>query len=750
MHKDTPAPDDTRLVAKLYRLAAAIAVIIALVPPLGYFWMSYQFQGNETLIEAKLHAAFVTQVIRASPEGWQSEAQDLIEQELTPTGLPELRAIAGPHGNLIAQTRSNLAWPVLVRSIELTGSGGSVVGYVNISRSLAPILHKTGLVALAGISLGFVIFMILYTLPLRALNRTLAALHAEKQVAQENGERLQVVIDNADEGIITLDQAGLVESFNAAAEHIFGYAATEIIGRSAETFMPSEQTSAVGESRPRYLLVGHCEAAGRHKQGKEFPIEIAVSEALMKGVPQFVCIVRDIMERKLAQEKLHLMANYDTLTGLPNRNMFKDRLPQALHRASRNNTLVALMFLDLDRFKTINDTLGHGAGDLLLQHVATLLQTTLRKSDSILRNGAENDEHALGEGHTVSRLGGDEFTIILEGIANVDCVALVAQKIIAAFGQPVYLGGHEIYASTSIGIAIYPFDDTNQENLIKDADTAMYRSKELGRNTFQFYTKDLNTQVSNRLTLETDLRRAIEREEFLLHYQPKVDLASGETIGVEALLRWHPPEKGMVSPGDFIPFMEETGLIIPVGEWVIRTACAQNMAWQKNGNKPLLMAVNLSARQFMQKNLAGSIVGILQETGMEARFLELELTESILMQHTDYNIATLAELVAMGIQISIDDFGTGFSSLSYLKRFAVHTLKIDRSFVNDLATGQDDAAIVSAIIALGNSLRLNVIAEGVETQEQLELLRNLGCHQVQGYLLGRPMPPDALVAHIAS
>ena len=736
--------DDTGIAARLYRFALILAVIISFISPLGYFWMNYQFQGNEASIEAKLHAAFVTQIIHASPADWQSEVQDLIDQELTSTELPESRTITSPDGKFIART-GNAAWPVLTRAVELIGSDGSVMGYVNISRSLMPILYKSGFVALIGISLGVIVFMVLYTLPLRALNRTLAALHAEKRAAQENEERLQVVIDNADEGIITLDHEGFVESFNAAAEHIFGYAATEIIGRNIEIFMPAGHADS-GEPTQKCLVAGHYEAIGRNKQGGDFPIEVTVSKAHLEGMAQFVCIVRDITERKLAEEKLSAMANYDSLTGLPNRNLFKDRLTQAMNRANRNNTLAALMFLDLDRFKTVNDTLGHDAGDRLLQHVAKLLQNILRKSDSVLRNEMDNDE---GEIHTVSRLGGDEFTIILEGITHVDGVTAVAQKIIEAFGQPVHLGVHEIYASTSIGIVLYPFDETDEENLIKDADSAMYRSKELGRNTFQYYTKDLNMQTSSRLRLETDLRHAIERGEFILHYQPKVDLASNEIIGVEALIRWQHPENGLIPPNDFIPILEENGLIIPVGEWVVRTVCEQNMAWKRNGNRPLTVAVNLSGRQFMQKNLVGSIAGILEETGMEPRFLELELTESILMQHTSYNVATLAELVAMGIQISIDDFGTGYSSLSYLKRFDLHALKIDRSFVNELSTNKDDVAIVSAIIALANSLGLSVIAEGVETQEQLDMLRNLGCHQVQGYFLGRPMSADLLAEHLS-
>ena len=395
--------------------------------------------------------------------------------------------------------------------------------------------------------------------------------------------------------------------------------------------------------------------------------------------------------------------------------------------------MVALMFLDLDRFKTINDTLGHDAGDKLLQHVARLLQHAVRKSDTILLKASEDEQ-------TVSRLGGDEFTIILEGLNDAEGAATAAQNILTAFAQPVTLGDREVFASTSIGIAIYPHDATDQENLIKSADTAMYLAKESGRNTFMFYTKDLYAQVNNRLTLETELRRAIERNEFVLYYQPKFIASSKELVGVEALIRWQHPEKGLIPPNVFIPVLEESGLIIAVGEWVLRTACEQQLMWAKSGNKPITVAVNLSGRQFMQKNLIDSVTTILKETGMEPSFLEFELTESILMQYTDYNIDTLSKLSSMGIRISIDDFGTGYSSFSYLKRFAIDTLKIDRSFVSDLTTNQDDVAIVSAIIALAKSLKLGVVAEGVETQNQMDILAALGCHQAQGYFLGRPSP----------
>lgn len=555
--------------------------------------------------------------------------------------------------------------------------------------------------------------------------------------AQENEERLKIIIDNAGEGIITVDANGQIQSFNTAAEAIFGYPASYAIGRNVTEFIIGLSAGSVGKS----------EVAGRRKGGAGFPLDVSVSEAHLQGLSQFVYILQDITERKDAEKRLNQLANYDSLTGLPNRNLFKDRLGQAINRADRNKDLVALMFLDLDRFKIINDTLGHDAGDRLLQHVAIALTHVLRKTDTIVLTAVE-DAYLPNSDSIVSRLGGDEFTIILEGFGKVESVAVIAQKIIEAFAKPVYLGGHELYVSTSIGIAIYPLDDTDPEGLIKDADSAMYRSKEMGRNTFQFYTKDLNNTVSDRFQMESNLRHAIERDEFVLHYQPKVDIDTGRIIGAEALIRWQHPGTGIIMPNEFIPILEETGLIVQVGEWVLRTACAQTQAWHVLGLQPIQIAVNLSARQFMQKNLVEMVSQTLKRTGLQPEFLELELTESMLMSHSDYNITTLRELADLGIQIAIDDFGTGYSSLSYLKRFSIHSLKIDQSFVRDIAINPDDATIAAAIIAMGSSLRLKVTAEGIENPEQLEALRGMGCHQAQGYMLGSPMPADIFAEHL--
>jgi diguanylate cyclase (GGDEF)-like protein len=429
------------------------------------------------------------------------------------------------------------------------------------------------------------------------------------------------------------------------------------------------------------------------------------------------------IEKKDSQ--IERVVHYDALTGLPNRLLFLDRLDQELIRAQRDNSMMALLTIDLDRFKQVNDSFGHPAGDQLLQTVAGRLASQIRACD------------------TVARVAGDEFSIALTGVKNTHAAGEVAQKIQDSFAHnPISIGDSEIFITLSIGISIYPVDGLNTTTLLKNADAALHQAKDEGRNNFQYYEAQMNASAWQRLKLETELRRALERDEFVLHYQPKVDMESGKIIGMEALLRWQSPERGLVAPGEFVPLLEETGLILPVGEWVLRAACKQARAWQAAGLQDIHIAVNLSTLQFKQPDFANLVLGILKENGLDPALgaIELELTESLLMNNAAGAVETLVKLREAGIQFSIDDFGTGYSSLSYLKRFPISSLKIDQSFVRDLSTDRDDKAIVAAIIALGHSLGLNVIAEGVETTVQLELLRKKGCDEMQGYLFSRPVP----------
>lgn len=431
----------------------------------------------------------------------------------------------------------------------------------------------------------------------------------------------------------------------------------------------------------------------------------------------------DLEERKRVEQSIRHIAHHDALTGLPNRSLFRDRLTHAMAQADRYHQKLAVMFLDLDRFKAINDTLGHNVGDQLLKIAAERLRSCVRDSD------------------TVARLGGDEFTVIVEDIVEDHDAAAVAQKILDTLSQPFNLYGHEVFISVSVGVTLYPSDDENADNLLRNADSAMYRAKEFGRNNFQFYVAEMNIKARERLRLESSLRRALDRNEFMLYYQPRVSLESGRVIGAEALLRWRHPEMGLVPPSEFIPILDETGMIIPVGDWALREACRQNREWQDMGLPPIRVAVNLSVRQFIQKDLADTIVRALEAANLSAEHLEVEITEDLFLEHNQTNIITLARLKNMGIHISIDDFGTGYSSLSYLKRLPIDTLKIDQSFVRDIGD-PDNKAIASAIIAMAASLRLNVLAEGVETDEQLAFLRAQGCNEIQGFSFSHPLPAD--------
>ena len=445
-------------------------------------------------------------------------------------------------------------------------------------------------------------------------------------------------------------------------------------------------------------------------------------EVLIQSTRSIGSQIGQFLARWQAEERVRRLAHFDDLTGLPNRSMFNQRLSHALARARRADESLAILFIDLDRFKNINDTLGHGAGDHVLKEIAQRLRGCLREAD------------------TVSRLGGDEFVVLLEGASRPEDVVEVAQKILAAVARPVLLESQEFHLTASIGISTCPGDSDDLQGLMKNADIAMYRAKEQGKNNFQFYSSQINVHTLERVALESDLRHALERNEFLLHYQPKVDIGSNRIVGMEALVRWQQPGKVLVPPAQFIPLAEETGLIVPIGEWVLKTACLRNRAWQDQGLPRLRIAVNLSARQFAHVHLLQDVARVLNETGLDPAWLEFEITESMVMRDPEHAVTLLQGLKAMGIHLSIDDFGTGYSSLSYLKRFPLDSVKIDRSFIRDIPGDGDDASITQAIIAMAHSLRLRVIAEGVETEAQLQFLRVNGCDQMQGYHFSRPLP----------
>jgi diguanylate cyclase (GGDEF)-like protein/PAS domain S-box-containing protein len=470
-------------------------------------------------------------------------------------------------------------------------------------------------------------------------------------------------------------------------------------------------------------LYGVIELFGKEVRARDEDV-VKIATEIGSQIGQFIA-------RKEAEFHLTFFANHDTLTGLANRAMFNQRLTQALARAQRLATMAAVLFIDLDRFKVINDTLGHDAGDRLLMHLADRLRECLR------------------EGDTIGRQGGDEFVVLIEDVADPQQVAGVGQKILETVARPYFISDQEFHVTASIGISIYPEDGQDQQTLLKNADIAMYRAKEQGKNNHQFYSAQMNLHSFEHLALETKLRRAVERDEFLLHYQPKVDMKSDRITGVEALVRWQHPELGMVPPAQFIPLAEETGLIESIGAWVLRTACAEARGWNAQGMPPISVAVNLSARQFARDDLAASVMRVLRETGLDPHLLELEITESTVMHNADRAAGVLQQLKELGVRVAIDDFGTGYSSLSYLKRFPISSVKIDRSFILDLPDDKDDAAITRAVIAMAHSLRLRVIAEGVETAEQYRFLQEHECDEMQGYYFSKPVDAQSLTRLLA-
>jgi len=449
--------------------------------------------------------------------------------------------------------------------------------------------------------------------------------------------------------------------------------------------------------------------------------------------------VQDVSDRKRTEQQIHQLAYFDALTGLPNREHFRRQAERALRGANRNGQKMALVFLDLDDFKYINDTLGHDAGDELLCTIAEYLQHSIRASDLLAKLGTEDAYQA-----SVSRLGGDEFTILLPDLQEIEVAAKVAERILEQLRNPIKIQGKEFFVTGSMGIALYPNDGDSVDTLLKNADIAMYHAKQGGRNSYRFYTAHMDERVQLRLSMESKLKRALENEEMDLHYQAKVEISTGRIVGVEALLRWYNLEIGQVSPARFIPVAEETGLIVPIGEWVLNTACRQASAWRQGGLSPGTVAVNLSSHQFRRGGLIEKVSQALASTGWDAQWLELELTESVIMENAEETIRVLSQLKQMGITLSVDDFGTGYSSMAYLKRFPLDVVKIDQSFVNDITTDANDATIVKAIIALARGLNLTSIAEGVETEQQLNFLRQHGCDQVQGYLVNRPIPAEQM------
>lgn len=577
-------------------------------------------------------------------------------------------------------------------------------------------------------------------------------LERQNQLIQQQlceSERMHRYLVNTSPDIIyILDQSGYFTFINERIESLLGYEPKELIGKHYSTLVHHDDLEQakyvfnerrVGERASKNIelrLKCRDDGAPRYFDTRTLPIELSSMGMYVNANANInkkktylgtYGVARDITERKVAEDTINFQAYHDLLTRLPNRALLRDRLGLAISQAKRENERLAVMFLDLDRFKNINDSLGHMIGDELLQQVSLRLKECLR------------------EGDTLARFGGDEFTLLLPKISkNRDDVNHIAEKITEVLKEPFIVDGHELYVSVSIGIAMYPQDGTAMDSLIKNADVAMYHVKGQGKNGYQFYSNDMHEPYFHNLSLDTGIHKALENHEFDLVYQPQINLKSGEIVGVEALLRWQHPEHGNISPSEFIPFAEESGLIVEIEEWVLRTALAERKRWSDMGLHNIRMSINMSARHLAEKNIVQDITSILKEYGLPGDCLEIEITENAIMDDMDSVIRKLNELTEYGIMIAIDDFGTGYSSLSYLHKLPIQTLKIDRTFLNESRYSRDDNTIVNTIVAMAKGLELNVIAEGVETQSQLEYLRKMGCNEAQGFLFGKPLPPDVI------
>jgi diguanylate cyclase (GGDEF)-like protein/PAS domain S-box-containing protein len=551
--------------------------------------------------------------------------------------------------------------------------------------------------------------------------------------------QFKTVIDATHDAVIVINQRGLVTLFNPAAEELFGWRCDEMLGGTLDVLMPEgyrqqhrhDVASFFGTGEPSEAIGRSLELLAVHRSGREFPIELGLSVGHC-GTQRFVlAILRDISSQRQVEREIKQLAYYDTLTGLPNRALLEDRCRRVLSTAERTGRMAALLFIGVDNLKAINDTRGHACGDRLLKLIGQRLVKLVK------------------DGMTVVRWDGDKFIVLLPGLHAVEEVDKVASDILQAFAEPCEVDDQHFFVTTSVGGAIYPQHGTDGDKLLKHADMAMYAAKEQGRNTFCTFTEEMNRRVQERSELEHSLRQALARDEFFIAFQPQIDQATGRVLGSEALLRWRHADKGMISPGQFIPVAEDSGLILPIGHWVLRTACAQNKAWQQAGYPPMRVAVNLSARQFQQPDFFDQVAQVLRDTELDPRYLELELTESLLMADANEAVQTLCALRDLGVGIAIDDFGTGYSSLSYLKTFPIDRIKIAQEFVLGIGQDPEDAAIVETIIAMAHGLGLDIVAEGVETAAQLEFLRDRQCNVMQGYYLGYPMPAENFIEYLS-
>ncbi|ACH37677.1 sensor diguanylate cyclase/phosphodiesterase, S-box-containing [Citrifermentans bemidjiense Bem] len=709
-------------------IALIVSTMLTVVPPAIYFVMSFSHMRGVVEAEGEINARLVGTLVVANPQMWEFEELRLKELlgRRSKSGVKEIRRIYNLKREVIAESGEPLPRPVFALSFPVHDAGHEVA-LLEVSRSLQPVLIKTLLALIGGALVGAYAFFRLRTVPLRALDEAY-------RVLKQSEEKYRSVYESLNEGLALYrasrredGSADLVlTDVNPAAINVFGFSRDDIGGWITELLDGlfaecAEQVFGALQARGEVSLDLEQNSTGRIFSLTAFPM----------GYGMVATLLEDVTEKKRTAEQLERLAYYDSLTGLLNRRMLLDRMEQAIGTAQREGVKVATLFMDLNGFKVINDTLGHKAGDQILVEVAKRLQKMVRKRD------------------TLARLGGDEF-VVAATFEKDENASAIAKNLINAI-TPVYqVCDREVYVGVSVGISIFPDDGDVPETLLKNADIAMYNAKSQGQGGFCFYSAQLNERLHERMQLEFKLRGAVEREEFFLEYQPILDSKTGRITAVEALLRWNDPEKGRVMPDSFIPLAEDTGVILPLGEWVLRTACAKLRQWQDAGVMPVRMAVNISGRQFTQGDLSKTVEDALLQSGVHPSWLELELTETCLIKNVEETVRKLCRLKGLCVSISIDDFGTGYSSLQYLKNFPIDHLKIDRGFINNVCELPDDRAIVDAIIGIAKAMDLHVIAEGVETRQQAEHLMRRGCDEFQGYYFYRPLPEEKLLEVLAS
>jgi diguanylate cyclase (GGDEF)-like protein len=716
----------------IFLIAGIIATLTTILIPAGYFTISYQYLLGNLEAQAELNARAVSDLVRNNPNTWRYEEVRLMELlERHPLqGGSEKRRILDLQGNVIADSETIHPKAPLVSVRHNIHDAGLVVAKIEITRSLAPLIFKTLLVTIAALILGGVVLALLRIFPMRIIEKSRRSL-------EESEKKYRALYDSMKEGLallqITNGEDGHPASFtvidvNPACALIVGQERDAIIGNNCSEFLGGAMTDLF----PEILRLAETVESLTFEISLPHEIRIFNVSVFFPAKDLFATLLEDITQRKEDEQQIKKLAFYDNLTGLPNRVLLLDRLNQSLARAIRSKDKVAVLFLDLDRFKIVNDTMGHACGDLLLVQVSQRLSGVLRSSD------------------TLARLGGDEFVIVISCTGEERNVAYVTQQFLEKLTPPYLLDNKEVYSTASIGIAMYPEDALDAETLLRCADLAMYASKEGGRNSYHFYSSEMNRKAHERMELETDLRHALEREEFFLEFQPIIHAEDESITSAEVLVRWLHPERGRTVPATFIQVAEESGLIIPLGNWVLRTACMKVINWRDAGHPEVRLSVNVSGRQFAQRNFTDEVFEILTETGVDPRLIELEMTETCLMENEASTTRTLNKLKEFGFGIAIDDFGAGYSSLGYVKNFPIDRIKIDRSFIKDVCNNKNDQAIVEAIIAMAHKLQCAVTAEGIELPEQAAFLRDNGCDEIQGYHYHKPLSEEVFVALLQS